>query len=249
MEESKTLIEQLRDMVELSIASNQYPTVHADAILGHICVNKREERELFTIIADRIENEYMPLPRFEDGEPVQFGDEVDSCESQFKVHSVTFCSNGRVFLGDLIDFDELEATGEALKRPHPEVLDADGVQINVGDVVYFIDSAEAFDVLGIESDGDESVHIGRKDGTSTDAWVSPGDLTHKQPDTLERIDEDAMKMFNDYWGCGDAECRCCPAIVDGKKPCDRYVTDGSCTAAQKLDLLRRQREVLERGQE
>ena len=128
------------------------------------------------------------------------------------------------------------------------MLDADGVPIIVGDVVYFVDSAEAFYVLGVESDGDEPVHIGRKDGTSTDAWVSPCDLTHKQPDTMKRIEEDAIKMSSDYWGCGDAECSCCPAVVDGKKPYERYGTD-SCAKAHRLDLLQRQREVLERGQE
>ena len=190
MEESKTLAEQLREMVELSTINDQHPTVHADAIIGNLCVSRSDERELFTAIADRIEREYMPLP-----------------------------------------------------------LDADGVPIIVGDVVYFVDNAEAFDVLGIESDGDEPVHIGRKDETSTNAWVSPGDLTHKQPDTSERIEADAMKVFSNYWGCGEAECRCCPSMVDGKKPYERYVADGNSRTAQKLDLLQRQRKVLERGQE
>ena len=67
-------------------------------------------------------------------------------------------------------------------------------------------------------------------------------------DTIERIEADAMKTFTDYWGCGDAECHRCPVMVDGKKPYERYDIDG-CINAQKLDLLRRQREVLERGQE
>ena len=185
----KTLVEQLRDMVELSTINDQYPTVHADAILGHLCVSRGDERELFTAIADRIEREYIPLP-----------------------------------------------------------LDADGVPIKVGDVVYFVDSVEAFGVLGVESDGEEPVHIGRKDRTTTDAWVSPCDLTHKQPDSLERIEADARKNSIDYWGCGDAECSCCPAMVDGKKPYERYETTNECRIAQRLDLLRRQREVLERGQ-
>ena len=84
------------------------------------------------------------------------------------------------------------------------MLDADGVPIIVGDVVWFVDNVEAFDVLGVESDGDEPVHIGRNDGTSTDAWVSPGDLTHRKPDTLERIEADARKELWHYWGCSGA---------------------------------------------
>ena len=187
----KTLVEQLRDIVEESRKGGAFPTWYAAGFITNCSYNSdiEYERELFTAIADRIEREYMPLP-----------------------------------------------------------LDADGVPIIVGDVVYFVDNAEAFDVLGIESDGDEPVHIGRKDETSTNAWVSPGDLTHKQPDTIERIEADAMKVFSNYWGCGEAECRCCPSMVDGKKPYERYATEG-CGAAQRIDLLQRQRKVLERGQE
>lgn len=251
----KTLVEQLREMVELSIKSNNYPPVHADDILGHLCVSKSDERELFTAIADRIEKEYMTLPMLE-GAPLKVGDKVDGygqegAEVVAVMNSEMIVARSTVNGGSgyhdeaypllLWDVDDL-------KRHRQDVLDADGVPIKVGDVVYFVDSAEAFDVLGVESDGDENVHIGRKDKTATDAWVSPGDLTHKQPDTLERIEEDARKAFTDYWGCGDAECRCCPAIVDGKKPYERYGT-GSCEATQRLDLLRRQREVLEREKE
>ena len=241
MEENKTLVEQLRDMVEKSRKTEGYPSALAQPFIGRSVVCPHDERKLFTAIADRIEREYIPLPRFEDGEPVKVGDLVLWNDREAK----------RV--KDIKVEVQLEGScgtySSVLKRPAPEVLDADGVPIKVGDVVYFVDNAEAFDVLGVESDGDELVHIGRNDGTSTDAWVSPGELTHKQPDTLERIEADAMKMYNDYWGCGDAECHCCPVKVDGKRPCERYGDDVSCLDAQRLDLLRRQREVLERGQE
>ena len=203
MEENKTLVEQLRKMVEKSRENGGLPTWYTEGLIadGYYESGEERERDLFTTIADRIEREYMQLTLVQ----------------------------------------RLLGIGT---KEEAEVLDTDGVPIIVGDVVYFVDSAEAFDVLGVESDGDEPVHIGRKDGTSTDAWVSPGDLTHKQPDTLEHIEADASKMFNDYWGCRDADCSCCPAMVDGKKPWERYENSGNCTAAQKLDLLRRQREVL-----
>ena len=176
MEESKTLVEQLREMVELSIESNQYPAVHADAIIGHLCVSMSDARELFTTIADRIEREYIPLPRFEDGEPVKVGDLV---------------------------------------------LWNDGGSKRVKDI-----KVEVF--------------LEGSCGTCSS-------VLKRSIDTPERIEADAMKMFNDYWGCGDAECHCCPVKVDGKKPYDRYGTD-SCAKAQRLDLLHRQREVIERGQ-
>lgn len=177
MEDNKTLVEQLREMVELSIESNRYPTMYADGFIGKEVETTGEERELFTAIADRIEREYMPLPRFEDGEPVK--------------------------VGDMILWNDREA-----KR--------------VKDIKV-------------------EVQLERSCGTYSS-------VLKRCVDTLERIDTDAMKMFNDYWGCDYAECICCPSMVDGKKPYERYGTD-SCAKAQKLDLLRRQREVLERGQE
>ena len=88
---------------------------------------------------------------------------------------------------------------------------------------------------------------GKRVAIESGGWRRNVVLTHKQPDTLERIEEDAKKMSSDYWGCGDVECSCCPSMVDGKKPYERYGTD-SCDKAQRLDLLHRQRKVLERGQ-
>ena len=184
----KTLVELLREMIEMANENETCPAVFATPIVGHSVSTRDDDIQLFTTIADRIEKEYMPLP-----------------------------------------------------------LDADGVPINIGDTVFYVNNAEAFDVLGLEIGGDETVHIGRKDGTSTDAWVSTDDLTHNQPDTMERIEEDARKSGPCYWGCVGAWCNNCPAMVDGEKPWVHYKTGGDCDAAQKLDLLRRQREVLERG--
>lgn len=66
-----------------------------------------------------------------------------------------------------------------------------------------------------------------------------------EPDTLERIEADVRKPFPQYWGCEGAICPDCPAMVNGKRPCERYGTSlGDCRKAQTLDLLRRQRELL-----
>lgn len=62
------------------------------------------------------------------------------------------------------------------------------------------------------------------------------------PDTQERIDEDAQKSNQSYWGCEGRSCKVCPAIIDGAKPCERYDVF-SCEKAKTLDLLRRQREL------
>ena len=62
------------------------------------------------------------------------------------------------------------------------------------------------------------------------------------PDTQERIDEDARKRHQSYWGCEGRSCKVCPAIIDGANPCERYGVC-SCSNAKTLDLLRRQREL------
>lgn len=194
MEEIKKLVDQLREMVELSIESNQYPTVHADAILGHLCVSKSEERELFTAIADRIEREYLPLPMLE-GDTLKVGDKVDGYGQEGA--EVVAVMNSEMIV--------VRSTVKGGNGYHDE----------------------AYPLL---------------------LW-SVKEVKRQEPDTLESIEEDARKAFNDYWGCAYADCRCCPAMVGWKKPYERYENTNGCAAAQKLDLLRRQRQVLERGQE
>ena len=84
-------------------------------------------------------------------------------------------------------------------------------------------------------------------------YTRPADLDFKfdkceepEPDSLERIEEDAEKRYDIYWKCSGINCSECPAVINGKKPDERYETIGDCLNAQKLDLLYRQRKVLER---
>lgn len=250
----KTLVDEIRDIVDEARTRGIYPaeTYKSWCLLRHERGGASAEADLFTKIADRIEREYMELPILE-GEPLTVGDKVDGYnQTGAKVEAVM--NDKMVVVRSTVKgvggyHDEayplLLWCVDDLKRHVHEVLDADGVPIKVGDVVWFVGGAEYFDVLGIESDGE--VHVGRNDGTSTDAWVSPGDLTHKQPDTLERIEADVMDELWHYWGCSGARCDECPALIDGKNPKEHYHTD-SCEDAKVLDLLRRQREVLDRGQ-
>ena len=211
-----------------------------------------ELADMFRGLADRVEREYMQLPMLE-GEPLRVGDKVDGY-NQNGAEVVAVMNGEMVVVRSTVKggngyHDEayplLLWSVDDLKRPQPEVLDADGVPIKVGDVVWFVNGVERFDVLGIESYA--HVHIGRKDNTSTDSFVYPFELTHKQPDSLERIEEDARWSAFYYWGCCDFRCEECPALIDGKTPEDHYHVD-SCEYAMTLDLLRRQREVLKKEQ-
>lgn len=149
-------------------------------------------------------------------------------------------------LKELGQMEEKKSDG-MVNRPLPKPVGADGQPIEVGDTVYFTDETgraidRACKVLEISYDG--ILSLKSSDALPTFA-ASPEHYTHEQPDTLERIEEDAVKGAYAYWGCEGIPCSGCPAKIGGKTPKERYDTL-DCGDAHKLDLLRRQREVLER---
>lgn len=194
-----------------------------------------------------IDRYYLPRPLFEDGEPVYIGAEIDDRKrGKLEVSRICYTdggfyfnnsrgSNGRKMKG--ITYKH----GERVGRPKQPVLDADGVPIEEGDVVYPNYGTHAnrkSTVLDVRGQDDVIVSI-----------ISGGFerfngkyLTHREPDTQERIDGDAMKGEYEYWGCTGTECMRCPALIDGKKPRHWYGVDW-CYEAITLDLLRRQREL------
>ena len=247
MEERKTLVEQLRDMVELSTINDQHPTVHADAILGYLCVSRGDERELFTAIADRIEREYMPLPILE-CETLKVGDKVDGY-GQNGAEVVAVMNSDMVVVRSTVKggygynddaYPLLLWDVRDVKRHRQEVLDADGVPIHVGDTVWTVYSGEKEKVAGIL--------LGKRIAIESGGWRRSVDLTHKHPDSLERIDEDALMASIDYcnkYGLLDSECN----AEEGDEAI-RHCTHcwPTCETRMIKHILRRQREVLERGQ-
>ena len=155
---------------------------------------------MMTAIADRIDAERalpegIEWPRFEDGELVKVGDEVEFEGETMRVFSVAFTFNGWVLWCARESFDGrlCGSYGELVKRPTPKVLDADGAPIEVGDTVYFaLGRGRAYTVERIDANGgDHSVDLVE----AKDGWpmysVNPENLTHERPDSWERIEEDA----------------------------------------------------------
>lgn len=76
------------------------------------------------------------------------------------------------------------------------------------------------------------------------ALVRMDDLTRTEPepksdpDSWERLAEDAGKHVYKYWSCRGIECIDCPAKVDGEYPYQRYDTDG-CKSAVAADIVAR----------
>lgn len=123
------------------------------------------------------------------------------------------------------------------------VLDADGVPIHVGDTVWF--EGESYRVTDVYwLDGEDSgvdlesfsTVFGEPTKTITNAWNEL--VTHRQPDSLERIEDDAEKNVCVYFDKqGNPKCSGCDKSLDPYLECHREMM---------LDLLRRQRVVLER---
>lgn len=75
-------------------------------------------------------------PRFEDGEPVMVGDKYEDNEGHECFASGVHLDIDGPSLVDSEGFHDLYRKGKRVKRPAPKVLDADGVEIKVGDTVY-----------------------------------------------------------------------------------------------------------------
>ena len=81
--------------------------------------------------------------------------------------------------------------GERVKRPAPKVIDADGVEIKVGDTIYFVGgSGTRFAVKDIDFKPDGAfVDIIDEEGRYS-TMVNPEKLTHERPDSWRLWGED-----------------------------------------------------------
>ena len=99
--------------------------------------------------------EGMEWPRYEDGELVKFGDELEHYEQghQFRVDAVEFMGDGWRACYENDGVRDVYRPGERVKRPAPKVLDADGAEIRVGDTVYDVDTGEKMWVCALPEQG------------------------------------------------------------------------------------------------
>lgn len=84
-------------------------------------------------------------PRFEDGELVWFGDSVEHDGTMETVQGFKLYRSGPAYLSVVgIDTEKWLRIEDykSVKRPAPKVLDADGVEIHVGDTVWHEDGSE-----------------------------------------------------------------------------------------------------------
>lgn len=192
----------LRGLVDECGVSGTRSCLDIAEVFGIDCKHEKTCRDciakMMTAIADRIDAERalpegVEWPRFEDGEPVKVGDEVEFEGETMRVHLATFDADGWALWcsREGIDGRLYGSYGERVKRPAPEVLDADGVPIKVGDVVYFVGGSGvryAVKDIGFEPDGAFVDIIDEEGRYST--MVNPEKLTHERPDSWRLWGED-----------------------------------------------------------
>ena len=124
--------------------------------------------------------EGMEWPRYESGEFVKFGDELEQHEQghRFRVDAVKFMADGWRACHEIDGVRDVYRPGERVKRPAPKVLDADGVKIELGDDLYSVEGSLKFHVG----------HIDRVNGKiatgamfAIDKWADPAMYTHRAP--------------------------------------------------------------------
>lgn len=148
-------------------------------------------------------------PRFEDGGLVGFGDEVEFEGETWKVTGVGFESPGLdIGLRCGLNIGAMSGSyGERLKRPTPKVLDADGAPISVGDTVYLVDEDNGepkmcgAPLTVISLDCQQQTALLRDVGGGMDCYGNYSEdievaehLTHRKPDSWERLEEDAYHL-------------------------------------------------------
>ena len=235
-----------REMNELceSFANPRY--VSAEDAVREVALGKCNHGTLRLAI----ERWYNPKPIDNHDEPIDIGQAVDDkVRGELEVSRVCYTRNGFYFNNSRDGSKRKKMKGitykhgERVGRPKQQVLDANDVPIEVGDAVWNLSDSTKWEVEKIHSTEPRiSIRQLDTDKDVTGGWFLASNYSHREPDTQERIDMDAQEFSHDYWKCYGYACSKCPAMFDGKIPSEHYGVS-SCLEAQKLDLLRRQREL------
>ena len=247
--------------------------------------NQRSSLDGLVAVIDEMRPRLMPegmeWPVYEDGEPVKFGDVVSDGDETGRVYYVTFDTVNPVIIGftdETPDQDPgtwLEVSvsdGERVKRPATKVLDADGVEIDVGDDLYSVEGSLKFHVSHVD-------RINGKIATdamfSLDKWADPKMYTHRAPvlaaDGRPLREGETVYHVADGRACVVREVREGGAVVEPEdgRPCGRcradYLTherpdswerlwmdmhpadETECVGLDRDEFVRRAKALAERG--
>ena len=132
-------------------------------------------------------------PKFEDGSYVWLWDAyIDTDGDDNQVMAIEFNDRCTDLVGLEGFHTGFDTSSERVKRPAPKVLDADGVEIKVGDTVWHEDGRE-LRVIGFDAmqDGETVLIVEYAAEPTKLGEVRSLSLTHVQPDSWERLKDDA----------------------------------------------------------
>lgn len=185
-------------------------------------------------IADRIDAERslpegIEWPRFEDGGLVRIGDELEFEGKTMLVCDATFYADGWALWCDREDMSGrlYGKYGERVKRPAPEVLDADGAPIEVGDVVYYDGEPHPLTVVGITRDGKDAL----VDANGEESCVEggrPQDFSHDAPKPVLDADGVLIKVGDTVWATYNGCKHIVMAVCSDGSLHPEMVTDDGC---------------------
>ena len=128
-------------------------------------------------LRNRLIPESYEWPRYEDGDPVKLGDMALIDGELDMVEQVRLTIQHQpVIVGD--GGSQQLARGERVKRPAPKVLDADGVEVELGDDLYSVEGMLKFHVSAIDKKGGR---IATEAMFALDKWADPKMYTHRAP--------------------------------------------------------------------
>lgn len=197
----------LNAMVEAQIGVNEPGYRSAHYVMQEYAKSKGMPLEDGDCITDWLNRWFVPRPRYEDGAPVQFGDEVElhyrggGCD---KGRMQSFHPNsGPVWILSFVGCNHerlyrYDSESDVLKRPAPKVLDTDGVPYEIGQKVWHIETGEEFVVSGLPNPSEyQSVRVRRASG-GCETRYDPTRLTHREPDSLEKLRDDLMDAHESW---------------------------------------------------
>lgn len=166
---------------------------HIVKLESTISERNRELRGLRGKVPAERERQILDMwPRYEDGAYVWLGDRFgDNKGEPREIEGITLYSHG-IDLYDDEGFHKPLDHGERLKLPVQSVLDADGVEIHVGDTVWHCNGIASGVVTSIDA-GSLMNTTRYVDESGTEFRDAARNLTHIAPDSWERLVEDAAK--------------------------------------------------------
>ena len=183
----------------------------------------------------RLVPEDVEWPRFEDGEPVRFGDVfLDHQGNMRSVYTIKMWQRSGFEIGTGHGAYDWHSDGECVRRPEPQVLAADGKPLREKERVYHVETGAELVVKSLPKPGEYQTVVVVAQPANYITSFDPDQLTHERPDTWERIEEDAKMPPHFY---------CVGYMLYGKEE------EGSRTPTSELfarDLVRRCREVARR---